>query len=106
MNELDYTVVPTGGADLRRVVVLLKGDLDRRTAPRLRAGLLPLADDGGDLVLDLGELAFLDSSGLSVFIVLHKRATARGGRLLLDRVPAFAERVLAVTGLGRVFGAS
>ena len=42
-----------------------------------------LVDGGGEVVLDLCELTFCDSTGLAVLVRLHKRAEAAGGTLVL-----------------------
>ena len=61
-----------------------------------------LRDSGGLLVIDLTEVTFCDSGGLSLFVGLHKRATATGGRLRLacPQPPVLA--VLHATNLDRL----
>ena len=57
-----------------RAVVEVRGELDLATAPDLEAALLERLDAGEDVVLDLRELQFMDSSGLRVVITAHARA--------------------------------
>jgi anti-sigma B factor antagonist len=88
--------------DGERAVVLLVGELDLQTAPQLREELVGLLDRGvNDLVLDLADLDFIDSSGLSVLIMALKRLREREGELRLRAVPARARRVLELSGLDR-----
>ena len=50
-------------------VVAVEGELDLFTAPHLREEVRDaIKKDGPTLVLDLSELSFMDSSGLSVLI--------------------------------------
>lgn len=81
----------------------LVGDLDFHTARRLREKLLELHAEGvTDVVLDLAELEFIDSSGLSVLVAGLKRFRSSGGDLTLKSVSSQTRRVLEVSGLSRV----
>lgn len=65
-------------------IVALHGEIDMTVAPTLRTTLERLVADGHvDLVLDLSELLFIDSSGLSAFIAANRAACAGGGGLRL-----------------------
>ena len=86
-----------------RAVMRLVGDLDLSTAPRVREEIVALLDHGViELVLDLADLDFIDSSGLSVLIIALKRLRERQGDLRLRSVPARVQRVLEASGLDRV----
>jgi anti-anti-sigma factor len=84
------------GATGRLTVV---GELDMGTAPKLeeKAHAL-LAREAHTLIIDLGELRFIDSSGLRLLIVLHDRATAEGWTLGLLRPAEQVEPIFALTG--------
>lgn len=80
-------------------VVTLVGELDIATLPYLAARLRPLAGRARHVILDLAELTFCSCGGLTLFLDLQSRTTARGGSLhlvsptrlvrrLLDLVPA------------------
>src|SRR5215210_1404704 len=64
------------------IVLSLVGELDYATAARLSDTIndvVPAAN--GQVVLDLTHLSFCDSTGLSVFVGLHKRLAETGGHL-------------------------
>src|SRR3954470_12931235 len=85
-------------------VVTLVGELDVYSAATLRTRLTALLDDGtSNLVVNMAQLAFIDSTGLGTLVTALKRARADGGDLTLEAVPASAMRVLELTGLNRVF---
>lgn len=85
-------------------VLTVRGEVDIRSAPELRARLAEVLDDGADrVVLDLLGVPFLDSTGLSVMVAAHKRLTPRGNALGVVCTAAPVLRVLTVTGLARVF---
>ena len=95
--------VAVSGAEPEYEVRLL-GELDMSTAPQLREELLRLASDGATLVtVDLSELAFVDSTGLSVLITALKRLRQQGGEMALRSPTPGTRRVLEITGLTEVF---
>ena len=84
--------------------VAVRGELDIRSAPELRAALTGVLDAGATkLVLDLAGVAFMDSSGLGVLVTAHRRLDALGSRLQVVGVQGPVGRLLTVTGLTRVF---
>ena len=87
-----------------RCVVALAGELDLSTSGHLRTELLQLIDDGcRTLVLDMSELALIDSTGLGVLVGVLKRVLQHGGEMSLHAPRASARRVFDITGLDRVF---
>jgi anti-sigma B factor antagonist len=84
--------------------VHVHGDLDVASGPALRADLLSLIEGGArDVIVDLSEVAFLDSSGLGVLITALKRLRVHGGTLRLAGCQPAVLRLLDLTALGRVF---
>lgn len=84
--------------DVARATVT--GELDAHAAPDLERVLTPVAERGPSLlVLNVGGVGFVDSSGLRVLLGLRKRLVARGGRLRLDEPTPSFRRLLELTGL-------
>jgi anti-sigma B factor antagonist len=86
------------------LVFRLRGSLDLATSPTVRAALSEAMEKGNqDLIVDLSQLEFLDSTGLGVLIGAHRRAAERGGsfRLIISDGPI--SRLLNITGLIGVF---
>jgi anti-sigma B factor antagonist len=84
------------------VVVAVEGELDLFTAPFLRDEVRDaIKQDSSKLVLDLGALSFMDSSGLSVLIEAWRLATGEGGGVSLAAPQAPVARILRTTGLDR-----
>jgi anti-sigma B factor antagonist len=84
-------------------VIRAHGRLNMLTAPRLER-TIQRALDGGDtrIVLDLAEVDFLDSTGLSVMILGMKEARSGGGDLRLVAPGPQVSLVLQLTKLDRV----
>jgi anti-sigma B factor antagonist len=85
--------------------VELSGELDLSSAPLLREALVTTftEDRPGRLVLDLSNLIYLDSTGLSVFVTTHKRAAADGIEFCLANPNGSVRRLLQITALDQVF---
>lgn len=78
------------------------GELDVATTPHLSDELAAVRGSCTSMVIDLGELAFIDSTGLRALLVEHRLAEA-GGRQLVFRAGAPGiQRVFALTGLDEV----
>ncbi|MGI8332197.1 STAS domain-containing protein [Actinomadura scrupuli] len=85
-------------------VVDLRGDLDIASVDDLRGQLRSVRQTHGDhLILDLTDLDFMDSQGLSVLIGCHKAVSAAGGSLALVAPRPIVKRTLEITGLNRRF---
>lgn len=84
--------------------VALEGRLDLgATAAVHRRVSAALAACGGSLVLDLGAVEFIDSSGLAVLADLHREAGSLGGRLAIVAPEGPARRIFALTRTERWF---
>lgn len=79
-------------------VFAVAGELDAHTAPDLAAALAAV-DDTADIVLDLADLAFMDSSGLRVIISTNGTLSDGGGTLVLRRPGRTVQRILSISGL-------
>jgi anti-sigma B factor antagonist len=103
LGDLEVVV---SSADKAHEVRLL-GELDLATAGLLRDELARLAADGATQVtLDLAELVFIDSTGLSVLISALKRLRDQGGDMALRSPTPGTRKVLEITGLTEVFSIS
>ena len=79
--------------------VVLSGEIDAHTAPRLDDRLTPLPGAGTDVSIDLAGVEFIDSSGLRVLIAAHRRAAEAGRRVVLARPCPAVVRLIEISGL-------
>jgi len=99
-GPLEIRLTHDGG----RCEAFLSGELDVSTSERLRAELLQLIGDGcRTLVIDMSDLALIDSTGLGVLVGVLKRILQHGGQLVLRSPRPAARKVFDITGLDRVF---
>jgi anti-sigma B factor antagonist len=84
--------------------VAIDGELDLATVDQLDAALAEVESNGATtVVLDLDQVAFMDSTGLRCLLRARRRAEQSGRRLRLVRVPPDVDRLFAVTGVSEVF---
>ena len=101
MRPFDVSVDrPSAG----RAIVAVSGELDLYAAPDTREALDGALDEGAtEVVVDLTDVDFIDSSGLACIVNVARRLGESGGRLVVvNRHPAVA-RTLQLTRLDRIF---
>lgn len=85
------------------IVVCPVGRIDSSTAMELeRACDDHLAGDTTRLLLDLGQVDYVSSAGLRVFLVVGKKAQRAGGRLALCCLTPMVREILAIAGFDRI----
>lgn len=97
---MDLVVAPHGPGV---AVVRLQGRLDLLSAQEVKTRLIDSVADGyARLVIDLGDVPFIDSSGLGAMISGLKAARQAGGDLRIARPGDQPRTVLQLTTLDRV----
>lgn len=89
------------GRDQHVAVVGVHGEIDLGTAPLLREALLPVLEHHtGPVVLDVSDVAFMDSAGVHVLVDTHERLRLENRRLAIAcREGGQVHRVLGLIGL-------
>lgn len=91
---------PASGAH----VVAVAGEVDIFTAPELKRAIANVIDSGGrDLVIDLTETRFLDSTALGVLIGAVKRLRPLEGQVVIVNVEPSTAKTFEITGLDQIF---
>jgi anti-sigma B factor antagonist len=86
-----------------RVVIHVAGELDALTGGELATVLSDAIDSSPEsVVVDLRDLAFVDSVGLSVLVTAHNRGAAAGVPVQIHNVPPASMQVLEITRLVEV----
>jgi len=101
IGALDISIA--GDAD--GMVVHVVGEIDADTAWRFREAVLgAYLADGRDVVLDLAGVGFVDSSGISALVALHRRLQAENARLAVRSPRPGVTKVLQLTGVLDLLG--
>lgn len=95
----DFSVRSVVDAD--QVTLVVSGEIDMAARGNLigDAERCLISPDCQRVVLDLGGVGFIDSSGLAALVTIHHQAEAAGKRLALCRVPDLVGRLLTLTAL-------
>jgi anti-sigma B factor antagonist len=90
----------TRSSDADGVVLALHGELDVAASPQLEKLLDQVrAERHPHVMLELSELSFVDSAGVSVLIKAKKEAEEDGSQFILRRPTAQVHRVFALVGM-------
>src|SRR5450756_2584024 len=74
--DLELSTRTEGGA----TVVVVRGEIDLSTVPQLSDQLDELInEDHVDLIIDMGGVGFIDSTGLGALVGARKKALAKDG---------------------------
>jgi anti-sigma B factor antagonist len=85
-------------------VIALSGEVDLYTAPEFKQQLLEVIGKGGkEVVVDLSDTTFIDSTTLGVLVGGVKRLRPNGGQLSLVCSDRNITKIFEITGLNKVF---
>ncbi len=86
------------------VVIRPNGELDLHLADQLRDSIDEALDvhNSHYLIVNLGNVSYIDSSGLGVLLGRYKRLAAKGGKVLLVAPSPQVKKVLELSGLFRI----
>jgi len=85
-------------------VIALSGEVDLYTAPEFKQQLLETIGQGAkEVVVDLSDTTFIDSTTLGVLVGGVKRLRPNGGRLSLVCTDRNITKIFEITGLDKVF---
>ena len=79
-------------------VVVIRFDIDSKTAPELQERILPLITAERPIILDMSQVAYMSSAGLRVLLTTYRRATSSNARLVLSGLSEELRDTMAATG--------
>lgn len=84
-----------------RVTALLSGEIDHHNAPELRTEIDNALERvrPEELVIDFGEVTFMDSSGIGLVMGRCRLMKDMGGRVIVNNTPAQIKKVMKLAGL-------
>jgi len=101
MSQIKKTSLQDG----KIIVLELKGNyVGGDETDQLRDTIKKLSEEGNlKLVMDLGEVSYLNSSALGVLIAAHANYTKRGGSIKLCQLNKNIENLFVITKLSLIF---
>ncbi|NMC50372.1 MAG: STAS domain-containing protein [Desulfovibrio sp.] len=95
----------TWSASAATNTVRLTGEIDFTVSPLVRDKLASFVEQTrGDVFLDLGDLEYIDSSGLAALIEGRKMLKGKGRRITITAVSHQVRKLFELTQIGELFG--
>ena len=87
-------------------VAVLRGEIDLHNSPQVRNALLKFLDDTkpAKLVLNLGEVPYMDSSAIAVLVETLQKMRKTGGKVYLTNLQPRVKGLLEIARLDSIFG--
>lgn len=88
----------------RNLIVKLKGELDHHSSEKTRQKIDKYYVDNGisNIILDLRDLTFMDSSGIGLIMGRYKNTLEKGGRLVIVSNKDYIKKILNMSGLLKI----
>lgn len=99
--ELETAIEEINGIPVVRVA----GEVDIVTSAELKSAINKVVNTGAkDLIIDLSNVSYMDSSGFGVLLSIMKRLRPLGGSITLVGCCEMTERMIRLTRLDTIFG--
>jgi anti-anti-sigma factor len=82
--------------------VFLNGEIDMEIADSVREVVFPLIDAGKEVHLNLKDVQYMDSSGISVLIESHQKAMELGTKVTLKEISKSVLKVIMMAKLEQI----
>ena len=82
--------------------VFLNGEIDMDVTETAKEAILPIIDSGKEVHLNLKDVSYMDSSGISVLIESHQKATEVGTKVILKDISKSVLKVIMMAKLEQI----
>src|SRR4051812_32313096 len=107
MSELRTStdLVPSARIEGNAVVASVRGEIDLHNSPEVRTELLDLLAKNAPkkLILNLGEVPYMDSSAIAVLVESMRKMRAVDGKVYLTNLQPRVKSLLEIARLGSIF---
>lgn len=84
-------------------IVEISGEVDLSWSSQIRSKILAALNDGGAVYVDLGDVSYIDSSGIATLVEGLQTAKGSQQRFVLVNVSSAVKNVLKLARLDKVF---
>jgi anti-anti-sigma factor len=98
-------LVPTARKEGDAVIASVCGEIDLHNSPELRVALLGvlMKEQPKKIILNLGQVPYMDSSAIAVLVETLQRLRKTGGRLFLTQLQPRVKGLLEIARLDSIF---
>ena len=95
---MSYKVTEEGNIS----TVYLNGEIDMDVTESAKEVILPLIEAGKEVHLNLKDVSYMDSSGISVLIESHQQALEKGNKVIVKEVSKSVLKVIMMAKLEQI----
>ena len=95
---MTYKVTEEGNSS----TVFLDGEIDMDKTDEVKGAIFPVIDSGKNVALNLSNVQYMDSSGISVLIESHQKALEKGTKLIIKDVSKSVLKVIMMAKLEQI----
>ncbi|MDA7556330.1 STAS domain-containing protein [Candidatus Pelagibacter sp.] len=82
--------------------IFLDGEIDMDKTDEVKGAIFPVIDSGKNVALNLSNVQYMDSSGISVLIESHQKALEKGTKLVIKDVSKSVLKVIMMAKLEQI----
>ena len=82
--------------------IFLDGEIDMDKTDEVKESIFPVLDSGKNVALNLSNVQYMDSSGISVLIESHQKALEKGTKLVIKDVSKSVLKVIMMAKLEQI----
>jgi len=82
--------------------IFLDGEIDMDKTDEIKGVIFPVIDSGKNVALNLSNVQYMDSSGISVLIESHQKALEKGTKLVIKDVSKSVLKVIMMAKLEQI----
>ena len=98
LKLMTYKVTEEGNVS----TVFLNGEIDMDVTEKAKEVILPLVESGKEVHLNLKDVSYMDSSGISVLIESHQKALEKGTKVVIKEVSKSVLKVIMMAKLEQI----
>ena len=95
---MTYTVAEKGNIS----TVFLNGEIDMDVADKAKSVILPLVEAGKEVHINLKDVSYMDSSGISVLIESHQKASEKNTKVIIKEISKSVLKVIMMAKLEQI----
>ena len=95
---MSYKITEEGNV----ATVQLDGEIDMDVTEKAKEVIMPLIEAGKEVHLNLKEVQYMDSSGISVLIESHQKAAELGTKVILKEISKSVLKVIMMAKLEQI----
>ena len=95
---MSYKITESGNV----ATVFLDGEIDMDVTEKAKEVILPLVESGKEVHLNLKDVSYMDSSGISVLIESHQKALESNTKVIVKEVSKSVLKVIMMAKLEQI----